>query len=91
MTIALCVNCGSLKFGSFVSCNDCGFVPESEIDMAYSLAISDHYFKKEVLDQISEAMKNGHPRPSLPPDQEEVFLRTVRESPMSKMLGKLIG
>ena len=50
--------------------------------MAYSLALTDHYFNDKVLNEISQAMKSGKPRPNLPPEQEEQFINTVRSLPI---------
>jgi hypothetical protein len=41
---------------------------------AYSLALTDHYFAVDILEQISASMLGGKPRPALPQDQEK-FLR----------------
>jgi hypothetical protein len=60
-----------------------------EIDVAYSLVLTDHYFSREALDQISSDMQRGLPRPSLPPEQEAAFLSQAREflqSPMGSLL-----
>jgi hypothetical protein len=55
-----------------------GLLPHTGIDIAYSVALTDHYFSVEVLNPISTEMKRGLPRPSLPPDQEAVFLAEAR-------------
>lgn len=79
MTIAVCVFCGGMKFGSFVCCKSCGVTPSSEREIAYSLALSDHHFDHETLKQISEWMKDGKAHPTLPKEQEEAFLAAARE------------
>ena len=79
MTIAVCMSCGSMKFGAIVRCKSCGATPSSEREIAYSLALSDHYFDHETLRWISESMKGGKAHPTLPKDQEEVFLFHARE------------
>ena len=66
MTVAVCVKCGSIKHGALNDCRACGFRPETEIHLAYSLALTDHYFSLHVLREISGEMKRGAPRPSLP-------------------------
>jgi hypothetical protein len=89
MTIAVCVGCGAKKFGAWTTCRACGLLPHTEIDVAYSLVLTDHYFSREVLDQISSDMQRGLPRPSLPPEQEAAFLSQAREflqSPMGSLL-----
>ena len=79
MTIAVCVSCGSMKFGSFVRCKSCGVTPSSEREIAYSLVLSDHHFDPEKLRQISESMKKGNAHPILPKEQEDLFLYHARE------------
>ena len=80
MTEAICVRCGSVKHGAFGYCQPCGFRPETEIDLAYSLALTDHYFAIDTLNQISADMQSGKPRPSLPKDQEDKFREAARNS-----------
>ncbi len=79
MTIAVCVFCGSMKFGAFVCCESCGVTPSSEREIAYSLVFSDHHFDRHALRNISEFMKNGNAHPILPKEQEDVFLYHARE------------
>lgn len=79
MTIALCVKCGVEKFGSFTRCPECGFVPETEEDFIYSLALSDHYFSKDTLGEIGASIKTSGRAPRLPRDQEDQFRQAVRQ------------
>jgi hypothetical protein len=78
MTAAVCVKCGFIKHGAFNGCQICGSRPETEIDLAYSLALTDHYFSLDVLRQISTDMKRGAPCPSLPPEQEDHMREAAR-------------
>lgn len=41
MTIAICIACGAEKFGAFVCCPRCGYEPQTTIDKAKSLMLSD--------------------------------------------------
>ena len=78
MTLAVCIACGAKKFGAFAPCPECRLEPDSEIEAAYSLALTDHYFASAVLDEISASIRSGRPRPSLPADQEEQLREAVR-------------
>ena len=86
MTTAVCVKCGGIKHGGFTTCGECGFLPASEFDLAYSLALTDHYFDQNKLQEISKDMRAGQPRPSLPPEQEEEFLKAIRDDQIRKIL-----
>ena len=90
MTKAVCVECGHIKFGSFTECGECGFLPAAEIDLAYSVALTDHYFDQNTLQKISKNMKAGRPRPHLPADQEKKFLKAVRDENFLKMMPTII-
>jgi hypothetical protein len=79
MTVAVCVHCGSLKHGAFTHCTICQRRPETELDVAYSLALTDHYFSTETLNEISSAMRGGQPRPSLPRHHEDKMREAARE------------
>lgn len=59
MTQAVCFNYGELKFGSFTECENCHRTPENDDDMAFSMALSDHYFSLEQLNEIGNKIKNG--------------------------------
>ncbi len=52
--------------------------PLDEVDLAYSLALTDHYFAPTVLRQISSDMLAGKPRPQLSPEQELQFREAAR-------------
>jgi hypothetical protein len=86
MTVAACVRCGAFKHGAFNACNGCGFRPTDDYDMAYSLAVTDHYFALETLREIGAAIPR-HGRPSLPPEQEEQMLAAVRDPSLQRILG----
>ena len=72
--MAVCVHCGFIKHGA---CGSCGSLPESETGLAYSLALTDHYFSAETLQGISAAMLAGAPHPTLPPEQEQHFRQMI--------------
>jgi hypothetical protein len=65
------MKCGAIKHGAFNSCAACGARLLSEDDLACSLALSDHYFSADVLEEVSASMLAGNPRPSLPPELEK--------------------
>lgn len=71
MTIAVCVNCGAMKFGALVTCKQCGCHPlSSEERFIYSMVLSDHHFTPAVLSNISEDMRRGGQMPRLTAEQE---------------------
>jgi hypothetical protein len=43
VTIAICVQCGATKFGALTPCKECAYMPATERDVIYSMALSDHY------------------------------------------------
>ncbi|MBK8816496.1 MAG: hypothetical protein IPN42_13800 [Methylococcaceae bacterium] len=61
MTIAICKSCGKEKWGAFNECDNCGFIPNTEDELAESLILSDHYFDKVTLSNISLAFQTGKP------------------------------
>lgn len=78
MTIALCFNCGSKKFGSYNRCDACDMIPGTDDDFAWSLGFSDHYLPVEVLDMTSRHMLAGGRRPPVPSDALESILPAAR-------------
>ena len=60
MTIAVCFHCGSLKNGSFVLCPSCNTRPTEDKDCIYSMLMSTHYLKEELLIQMGKDIKKGN-------------------------------
>lgn len=59
MTQAVCFACGDFKFGAFNHCGKCERVPESDEDFVLSLALTDHYFKEDLLREMGKLIKKG--------------------------------
>lgn len=59
MTIAVCIACGTRKFGAFVPCPQCSFVPVAPLDRAKSLMLSDHSIPAAELDRMEEWIRSG--------------------------------
>jgi uncharacterized membrane protein YvbJ len=59
MIIAICKNCGTKKWGAFNQCKHCGFEPKIENELAESMFLTDHYFDKNTLKEISLAFQAG--------------------------------
>lgn len=51
MTQALCLYCGSTKFGALNQCDSCG---EPAPDVELSLLFTDHYLTEAELDNLGE-------------------------------------
>ena len=77
MTMAVCFKCGALKFGAFCPCGQCLAAPETEEDLALSLAMTDHYFDLATLKQMGATAAAGKP-PRLAPETREDLLATIR-------------
>jgi hypothetical protein len=85
MTVAVCFNCGEIKFGAFNHCGKCGTRPISEDDLARSYAMTDHHYDKSTLEQIAYKIKIGDP-PQLDPETRENIVVQLRNSGMLKMM-----
>ena len=57
--MAVCIRCGAQKFGAFRPCVRCGFVPETVVDKAKSIMLSDHHFPPEHLDKFKSTIEAG--------------------------------
>ena len=85
MTIAVCFRCGTLKFGAFCPCGECTAVPQTEDELALSLAMTDHYFDTPTLDQMGASIRDGKP-PHLSPETREHLIASFRESGLLEQL-----
>ncbi len=89
MTKAVCFQCGHLKFGSFLPCDQCQAKPQTDDELIVSMAMSEHYFDQATLESMGEYTKeNGHP-PQLDPESEKVFRRNFEEAKASGVLDQL--
>ena len=57
MTIAICIDCGVEKKGALTPCSICGYKPETKIDKAKSMLLSDHYLSQIELKMVSEQIR----------------------------------
>ncbi|RJP35494.1 MAG: hypothetical protein C4527_00095 [Candidatus Omnitrophota bacterium] len=55
MTIALCINCGKMKFGALLPCQECGCgsTGNSELDIAFT----DHFLSEETLQGFGKVIQ----------------------------------
>ena len=79
MTQAVCFSCGHIKFGSFCPCDECNEEPKSDDDLALSLALSDHHFSLQELEQMGERIRSGE-RLQLDPQQKADMIDMIRET-----------
>ena len=88
MTQAVCFKCGELKLGSFCRCNICQSVPRTDEELVLSLAMSDHYFDLEVLEQMSDVIKSGQ-QINLSKDTREEMFELIGEMRSEGILAEL--
>ncbi len=72
MTVAVCLECGTLKTGAWSACPNCGYQPEGEEQLARSLIVSDNCVAREALESMAERRRQGEPW-SFDPQLVEVF------------------
>lgn len=77
MTVAICINCGRHKEGSFTKCPRCDFAPVSDLELAYSLAFSDSNFPADMLARIGADIERTGTCPPLPEDQEAAVRQKI--------------
>lgn len=87
VTVAVCFNCGAMKFGAYTQCAECNKRPATEDDFAWSLGCSDQYLPVHDLEAISRDMRNGV-RPQLSPKSLAALMPAARDA--VRMLGPLI-
>jgi len=58
MTQAVCIHCGSIKFGAFVQCPECGFQPSGD-ELMTSMALTDHYYSLDELKRMGKTIADG--------------------------------
>jgi hypothetical protein len=78
MTQAVCIFCGSRKFGAFSVCDNCATEPNDEDQLAKSMLLTDHFYSLEELDEIGEHISAGGTC-EYAPNLVEGFVKTIRE------------
>src|SRR5437016_4412369 len=77
MTAAICIKCGEFKLGAWTACSKCGALPRTEDERALALAMTDHYFNPETLEQMAQSIREGRP-PHLDSETRERIVRELR-------------
>jgi len=83
MTVAICFACGEFKTGAFTPCPACGAAPQTDADLAHSLALTDHYLTPEELAQVQQQALAGQPV-SIDADFYALLLQNFREEREAK-------
>jgi hypothetical protein len=78
----ICMLCGTIKSGSYVPCEDCGFQPTSDEDLAIATMLNEASIQN--FDQIARGIKSGE-TPEFKDKDIEKFIRTSPE--VRRMLG----
>jgi len=60
MTMALCFNCGNIKFGALTSCDECGYDPNNELLRDVSIRFSDWFLNDDDFNLYSSVIKQIH-------------------------------
>ena len=78
MTMAVCFQCGGMKFGAFTPCQECGVEPRSDDALALSIAMTDHFHSESKLRRMGQGIKEGNP-PTFSEDEHREMLETLRK------------
>ena len=77
MTMALCFNCGEIKFGAFFPCPKCQV--KSSGDMGLDIAFSDHHYDVETLKEFGSVIRAIQTTSDDPRTRFAAFLHFVSE------------
>ena len=91
MRMSLCFKCGSKKSGAFNKCQKCGVSPQTEEEFSLSIALTDYYFGKTVLDQIGADIEKGFPFHLDPQARQNLFQMRHTLPPEMRLLAAKIG
>jgi hypothetical protein len=61
MTVAVCLECGTLKTGAWSACPICGYQPAGEEQLAQSLLVSDNWIARKDLEAMANRRRQGEP------------------------------
>ena len=78
MTMALCFNCGEIKFGAICACPKCKV--SSTGDMRLDIGFSDHHYKVETLKEFGGVIRAIHAASDDPATRFGAFIHYVSEN-----------
>ena len=78
MTMALCFNCGEMKFGAFFPCEECQTNSSGKIHLG--LTFSDHIFSISTLEQFGAVIKEIHAHCDDPNKSFYAFIHYISEN-----------
>ena len=79
MPKSLCIKCGAIKDDAWAPCGTCLAAPQSDDELAASLALTEDHFGVATLQSFGNLIKSGQ-HPKLSEDTKAEFLRLVAES-----------
>jgi hypothetical protein len=90
MTTAVCFKCGFIKHGAVVPCPKCSGFPQTEDELALSLAMTDHYFDRPTLKKVAASVREGKP-PHFDPATHAQLIGQIRRSGMLAQVQGMFG
>jgi hypothetical protein len=76
MTVAVCLECGTMKPGAWAPCPACGYQPAGAEELAKSLMASDSCIAREKLEEMAARRRQGEPW-NFDPQLVEMFKERV--------------
>jgi len=61
MTVAVCLECGTMKSGAWSPCPACGYRPAGADELARALLVSDNCIARDRLEAMSARRRQGEP------------------------------
>ncbi|MGC4005690.1 MAG: hypothetical protein QM811_22250 [Pirellulales bacterium] len=80
MTQAVCYQCGALKRGAFLVCEECRATPTTEEERVVSLAMTEHHFDAAALGGMSDTIRRTGKPPELEPETRRRLTAMLREA-----------
>jgi hypothetical protein len=77
MTVAVCLECGSMKHGAWTVCASCDHEPADPEDLAKHMMLTDHFVTVEKLEELAARRRQGEPW-NFDPQLVAVFLERVK-------------
>ncbi len=87
---AVCYKCGATKSVAFVPCPECATFPQTEDDLALSLAMSDDCVDMPTLEQMRAAVREGKPL-HLDPEPHAQLIQNIRSSGLLATFQRMFG
>lgn len=91
ITVAVCTNCGTLKYGAFYPCPDCNVRPTNDHEFVQSFAFSNRYLDRATLEEVGDIIRNTGEPPEMTKEAYDMISKLVVEAKIALRMAAMFA